>query len=119
MNQKPEIKLSTKDILRIIPLNEEVRAKILADYPDNMDYDQGVRIEELAWDVYYLHFDLVYQRILQEEVDKELQVMDSELHDRIVRLTEEELLQKKEIVTTNVELDKLRSELQDIVQSVQ
>ncbi len=115
----PQSTLTTKDILRIIPLDEAVREKIIRDYPDNMDYDEAVRIEELAWDVYYVYFDLVYQDILKEEVSVNLQVMNNELHAKVLQKTKEKLSQKKETLTTNAELEKLRAELHTVVQSGQ
>lgn len=108
--------LTTKDIIRLLPLKAELKSRLLDAYPEKVTYEQGVRIEETAWDVFYEYYDVVYQSLLRKEIMENSGPLPEGFQDRLLEKTEEHLLKEFELVGTSSKLDELRKQLQDLTQ---
>lgn len=104
-------KLSTKDLLRYLPLGESVRAKLLEVYPDKVTFDQGVIIEDLAWRLFYAYFDMVYDVILRRETMENPGPLEPDHQDRLLRETEEAIMHGYDENVTSAQLEELRKQL--------
>ncbi len=104
-------KLSTKDLLRYLPLGESTRTKLLEVYPDKVTFDQGAVIEDLAWRLFYAYFDMVYDVILRKETLENPGPLEPGAHDRLLKETEEAIMQGYDENVTSVQLEELRKQL--------
>ncbi len=103
--------LSTKDVLRIMPLDKEIRMKLLDIYPDKVTYERGVQIEDLTWKLFYEYFDVVYDSLLRKEIEDHPGPLAPGFQELMLEKTEEHILKDYHTDATNVELEELRKKL--------
>lgn len=103
--------LTTKDILQYLPLSDEVRSKLLAVYPDKVTYEQGVKIEDMAWRLFYVYFDMVYDTVLRQETLENPGPLAPGAHDRLLQKTEELIMGEYQTVITNDKMEDLRKQI--------
>ncbi len=103
--------LTTKDVLKYLPLTDEVRGKLLAVYPDKVTYEQGVQIEDMAWRLFYVYFDMIYDTVLRKETLENPGPLEPGYHDRLLQKTEDLIMSEYQTDVTNDKLDELRKQL--------
>jgi hypothetical protein len=103
--------LTTKDVLKYLPLADEVREKLLAVYPEKVTYEQGVQIEDTTWRLFYAYFDMVYDTVLRKETLENPGPLEPGYHDRLLQKTEDLIMGEYQTDMTNDKLDELRKQL--------
>lgn len=112
-------RLEIKDLLRIIPFEEGVRAEILNEfdtYSDALKYD----IQKILWDAYYEILEQQTEVKLQQlmmEVEAGVRSLTTDMNDDAERLVEndfEDILNGKKNELQQIE--DLRSKLQQLIQ---
>lgn len=51
-------KTTTEDLIRYLPLDEDVRKSLLEVYPDKLDDGKYISITRLLWELYYMLYDM-------------------------------------------------------------
>jgi len=116
-DNKKDFAITTKDILKIIPLDDKVRARILDLYPDKLDYDVAMNVEELAWDAYYSVFDAEYKSLINGRILENARQFDMKMHEEVlVEIASKHASEELE-VSTSSQLEDVRKKLEDIAKN--
>lgn len=107
--------LSTKDVLDIIPLDAQTRAKILEVYPDEVTLEQSGTIEDLAWRMFYAYYDVVYEAVIRKHIQENPGSLPDDYRDTMQQKTEELIMQRYEVEATSAKLDELRKSLSTFI----
>lgn len=107
--------LSTKDVLTIIPLSDEIRAQLLDIYPDKVTLAESGKIEDLAWRIFYAYYDVVYEAVIKKHVQDNPGPLPDDYHDTMQQKTEELIMQRYEGDVTSAKLDELRKSLSTLI----
>lgn len=112
--------LTTKDVLRFLPMDKEVRAHLLKIYPDGVPYKEGVRIEELAWDLFYEYFEMIYQSLLKREImhNPPGQPLSEGYHEKLEKETADIIVKESEVTGSSTQIDEIRAQLSQLSQSL-
>ncbi len=106
--------LTTKDVLRYLPIDGFLRDKLLDIYPEKLSFEQKETLEDLVWRVFYVYFDMVYDVIVRQETLDNPGPIPADYHDTLLKKTEEAVLKNFEVDVTNVKLEELRRQLQSL-----
>ncbi|MEI7653424.1 MAG: hypothetical protein WCJ70_04100 [bacterium] len=105
-------KLSTVDLIRMLPLDEAMRANLLFVYPDKLSYEDKAEVEDTMWEYYAELFDSLYEQRLREMVAEGPLPTDYEtiLNERVAR----EIATVSQTSHDTAEIQKLRTSLATI-----
>lgn len=108
---------TTKDLIKILPLSEEFRAKLLERFDSLLPY-QKYRVEDTLWDMY----DSIYELRLKENMDlaferakQNKEKLDHEFYARVRRQTEQEIEKESSTVAAKADLSSAREELSELI----
>jgi len=112
--------MKTKDIIKILPLDEKTKMELLDRY-DNLDPDVKARIIDLLWDTYDAMYDLKFEENMQlalYRAKEGKEKLDQELGKRIQEQTEKEI--EKEVIEgkQTVDLAAARSAMERIIAEI-
>lgn len=109
-------KITTKQLLKILPMSEEVRGEILGKF-DSLSDDQKLEIKKLCW---MMFFELLNDKI-RHELDQALVTIEDEkkkgtglykeVEERVLKEFREKLMKEAEKETVG----KVREELEKVV----
>lgn len=112
--------MTTKDLIRFLPLEESYREKLLADY-DTMDDTKKFQIDVLMWSTYDKLHDVQLQQNLQlywEKAGMGEEKLDSEFYKRVKNLTEQELASQFMTSHDEASLGEARAAMEKIVKEI-
>lgn len=112
-----QISLQIPDLIQLLPFSDTFRKDILAVYPDKLSEDRRIVLERHLWQTYYAYFDLQYEKNLQKLVDESDDVLPEGYHDMLVQKTNKQIQEGHTTQQTNIEIDQLRTQLQQLVSS--
>lgn len=111
------MKLTTKDILKILPFEENFKKNLLDNF-DSLDQDQKFNIERLIWDTYDALFELKLEENLQIALlaaKNNQEKLNDELYARVEELTEREMQGNEFKLSTEVDLEQARQKLLTLI----
>lgn len=111
----PTSKLSTKDVIRFLPMDKKVKDVLQDRYPDKLSYELKSTIEELVWDLYYEYYDMVYTKNLEEEIAKKAGPLEAGYQDRVLAKTEEDMGKEVEMSLSSTSIEEIRGKLQQLI----
>jgi hypothetical protein len=88
--------LTTKDIIRLLPLDPPFKQDLLNRY-DTLTADQKFEIEQMVWDVYDELYQLRLEANTEEafiRVQEQQEAFDEDFYKRIKEKTDNEMMQK-------------------------
>lgn len=109
--------LSTKSLIKTLPLEREFKEKLLSKY-DSLTLELKVDIDELVWDVY----DAIYQMKLQENMelallDEKTDKLDPGFYSSIRKKTDEQMREEELKSIDNFDLASTRGKLENVLKS--
>ena len=108
--------LSTKEIIKILPLDENLKQELLEKY-DTLDPRQKYKIDMVMWKGYYTLFKLKLDENLQKALKKVESGEESgeSMYGRINQQTEQEMLSLTQKDVASFDLDATREKLQSVI----
>lgn len=113
--------ITTKDIIKILPLEATLKASLLAEY-DTLDPDRKLAIADTLWETYDTLFNLKLEEniklaLLQAKDTKE--TLGKDFYQRIREQTEKEMQQEQAVSVETVDLSAARSAMEKIIKEIQ
>ena len=109
--------LSTQDIIKILPFEEEFKTNLLTNW-EKLSEDQRFTIEQMVWiaygEVYRTVFEMNKDIAIAEVAEGNLK-LDKDLHLKVREKTERDLRDRLTEVGSTVDLSTTRKALQDIL----
>lgn len=110
----PTSSLTTKDLIRILPLGDDVKNFLTDRYPQYLSSEDKTKVEDFMWDLYYEYFDIVYEKNLESEMAQKPGPLEPGFQDRVLAKTEEEMSREIEIKLTNTQIEEIRGKIHDL-----
>lgn len=111
------MKITTKDIIKILPFEEQFKKNLLDQF-DQFDPDQKFTIEQVIWDTY----DGFYRLKLEENIELALlaakenkEKLDEQFYARVRELTERDIQTNLSSGAALADLTSTREKLQQII----
>lgn len=115
------MKLTTKDIIKILPFNDALKTRLLKGF-DTLNPDQKFMVEDVVWNTYLT----IYKLRLQENVQAGLlrarnnkEKLDESFYDRMEEQTEKEMDSEGLAITEKVNLEAAQKAMELIVKEIQ
>ncbi len=112
------MKLTTLDVIKLLPLDDELKKLLLSEY-NGFDEDKKFEIEQVVWTA----FDTLHQLKLEENVRLALEKMgqnsgkiDPKFYEQIKTQTEQEMIISQHHEVSEVDLNTARKALESILQ---
>lgn len=115
------MKITTKDLITIIPFEDDIRADLLAQY-DSLSGERKYLIDKMLWDAYDALYELKLQENMQRafiEAKEGKQKLDPEFYKRVKQKTEEEMTKVDVLKVEQTDLDAARKAMEQIVSEIQ
>lgn len=115
------MKITTKDIIKILPLDENMRKTLLEEF-DSMDPDRKYNLEKIMWDTYYTMYKLKLEENIQLALLKakdNQEKLDEDFYSRVREQTEKEMQSEEVQKTQSADLDSARKAMELIVKEIQ
>lgn len=112
--------ITTKDIIKILPLEESLRTGLIQSF-DTLTPDQKYNIEKTLWDAYYAIYEITYQKNLRlafERAKKNQEKLDADFNKRVIEQTENELQNETITVSQDVDLSAARKAMEVIIKEI-
>lgn len=111
------MKLTTEDIIKILPIDDTMRADLLTRFA-SLDFETKFEVEQIVWRSYNALYDLKLDENIQNELEKTganaIDIND-DFYSKIRKQTEEEIVKGTYAGTTTSDLDSVRSKLQSLI----
>lgn len=115
------MRLTTKDVIKILPIEEDVRVYLLESV-DGSDPDRKYLAEKLVWEAY----DTLYELKLEENMQLAMvgtkqgqERLDKDFYKRVREQTEKEMQEEAIQNTEKVDLSEARKAMEKIVREIQ
>jgi len=112
------MKLTTIDIIKILPFEKKFQAALLDKYPDKLNPDQKFDIEQTVWDLYEALYNLQLQENLQLEIERAKnnnEKIDDNLYVKVKKATGKQIESDFYKNTEQTDLSRIRSKLEEII----
>lgn len=113
------MKIVTKDIIRILTFNDELKTQLLSEW-DTYSEDKRLNLEEIIWDtyadLYQMRYDMNTDIAIQELSEGE-QPLDTKFAERIRQQTDDEFEQLFQQGIPVANLVEARDKLQDLIKN--
>jgi len=107
--------ISVQELISILPFEKEVKADLMARYPEKMDDAEKRTIQRIVWEVYYRYFEILLQQNIQEGMES-VQAKQTEMTKdftlKMRQKTEDEILGWLTKKIEESEIEKIRLEMQ-------
>ena len=113
------MKLTTKDIIKILPFDEEFKKDLLENF-DKLTDDQKFNIERIVWAGYETLYELKLNEnlaIALDEAGRKQEKINSTLYERVRELTDNEMAHISAEDIKSADLSEARGKLVDIMSS--
>ncbi len=114
------MKLSTENIIKIIPLEEAFKDELLKQLP-SLTPDQRYNMADIIWGAYYTYLDILVERNVElalERAKEGKETLDKSLYKRIYDETEKELQTTGAQVVSEKDLETARAAMEKIVKEM-
>lgn len=114
------MKIKTKDLIKILPLEESFRTELLQKY-ESMSPEQKYPIIQLLWDTYDALFRLKVEENMQSaflRAKNNQEKLDHSFYDRIKIQTEKQLEEENSKILENVDLSAARKAMEQIIAEI-
>lgn len=111
------MKLTTEDIIKILPIDEAMRVDLLARFA-SLDYEAKFEVEQIVWRSYHALYDMKLEENIQNELEKtgtSAIALDDDFYSKIRKQTEDEMAKGAYAGTTSSDLDSVRSKLKTLI----
>ncbi len=114
--------LTTKDIIKILPLDEEYKNELFLGF-DELEEDVKSNLTDMLWEAYITYYNMLLEKNIQEGLllaaeGKGEQRLDGEYYKKMVKKTEDELQANMTQKSSAVDLEAARDAMQKIVAEI-
>lgn len=112
--------MTTQDLIRFLPMDEEYRKQLLVDY-EAMDNTKKFQVDVLMWGAYDKLYDAQLEQNLKiswEKAGLGEEKLDKEFYKRVKKLTEQELAIEFTQTKDTSDLDEARKAMEVIIRQM-
>ena len=111
------MKITTKDIIKLLPFDESFKSSVLESW-DDLSSDQKFTIGQLLWDAYGEIYHARFEKnmtVAMVDVTEGKAKMDKDFYKRVKEQTNRDMQQQADETVPSMDLSETRAALQDIL----
>lgn len=121
MHYNESMKVTTKSIIKILPLDKDLKTSLLDDF-DTLDPDKKFIMEGLLWDSYHALYKLKLEENLQKafiHAHEGTQELDQEMYKKVKKETNEQMDKDMREEVEATDLAEARRAMEMIIKEIQ